>query len=142
MSDFDVTSIGALDQWRDHYGGFVEQRSRDGRRVIDHALDMQFIGVTANSMIPGEEAGYWHAHSEIEELYIFLEGEGEMGLDDQVIPVSAGSAVRVGQDVRRTWRCVPDSPTALKWLCIRAGGAPLPHIPNDAERDTESPMPW
>jgi uncharacterized cupin superfamily protein len=142
VSNFEVTSIGALDQWRSHVGGFTEVSTREGRRVIDHELAMQYIGVTANALVPGEQAGYWHAHSEVEELYIFLEGEGEMALDDQLVPVSAGSTVRVGQNVRRTWRCTPDSPTELKWLCIRAGGAELTHIPSDAQRDTESPQPW
>lgn len=142
MSDYEIIGIGAMNEWRGHFGGFSEQRSRDGRRVVDHELDMQYIGMTANSLIPGEEAGYWHAHSEIEEMYVFLEGEGEMGLDDDVIAVAAGSVVRVGQNVRRTWRCTPNSPTALKWLCIRAGEGELDKIPTDAQRDTKSPMPW
>ena len=58
MSDFQRIDIGGLDDWRAFYGGFVPERSRDGRRVLDHELPMQFIGVTANSLEPGEEAGY------------------------------------------------------------------------------------
>lgn len=142
MSDFEVTNIGTMDQWHSHFGGSTEQTAREGRLVVDHELGMQFIGVTANALAPGEQAGYWHAHSEMEELYMFLDGEGEMALDDQVIQVSAGSTVRVGQNVRRTWRCTPDSPTTLKWMCIRAGGNELAAIPTDAKPDTESPMPW
>lgn len=142
MSDFEVTSIGAMDEWRAHVGGFTAATEREGRRVVDHDLNMQYIGVTVNALTPGEEAGYWHAHSEIEELYIFLDGEGEMALDDQIIQVKAGSAVRVGQGVKRTWRCTPDSPTDLKWMCIRAGGGELASIPTDAQRDPETPMPW
>ena len=49
--------------------------------------------MTANAYEPGEEAGYWHTHSEIEELYVFLEGRGEMGLDDDVITVGPGTVV-------------------------------------------------
>ena len=64
---------------------------------------------TANALEPGEEAGYWHSHSRIEELYVFLGGQGEMGLDDDIVQVSEGSVVRVGQGVWRTWRAVPDS---------------------------------
>lgn len=142
MSDYEITEIGAMDAWRDHFGGFVPDRSRDGRRVIDHELTMQFIGMTANALAPGEEAGYWHTHSRVEELYVFLEGRGQMGLDDDVIDVAAGSVVRVGQDVWRIWRAVPDSPGELRWLCIRAGGETLPHLPDDATRDTERPAPW
>nr|WP_246301193.1 cupin domain-containing protein [Microbacterium immunditiarum] len=103
---------------------------------------MQYIGLTANALVPGEEAGYWHKHDRIEELYVFLEGLGQMGLDDVVVDVEPGSVVRVGQGVWRTWRARPDSPGELRWLCIRAGGEELPHLPNDSSRDPERPMPW
>ncbi|MFS0734575.1 cupin domain-containing protein [Microbacterium sp. 1P10UB] len=142
MTDHEVTQIGAPDAWRDHFGGFVPARSRDGRRVVDHELAMQYIGMTANALLPGEDAGYWHTHAAIEELYVFLEGRGQMGLDEEVVDVEAGTVVRVGQGVWRTWRAVPDSPTELRWLCIRAGGDQLPHIPDDSTRDPDRPMPW
>lgn len=142
MSDYQVTQIGALDEWRDHFGGFAETSSRDGRRVVDHELAMQYIGLTANALEPGEQAGYWHQHAKVEELYVFLEGRGQMGLDDEVIDVTAGSVVRVGQGVWRTWRAHPDSPGQLRWLCIRAGGETLPHRPDDSTRAVDRPLPW
>ena len=141
MTDYQVLQIGALDQWRDFYGGFRPTSSRDGRRVVDHELKMQFIGMTANALEPGEEAGYWHAHAQIEELYVFLEGAGQMGLDHEVVDVAAGSVVRVGQGVWRTWRAAPDGP-GVKWVCIRAGGTELPEVPDDSQRDEERPSPW
>lgn len=142
MSEYQVTQIGAPDEWRDHFGGFDEARSRDGRRVVDHELAMQYIGMTANALKPGEEAGYWHTHSHVEELYVFLGGNGQMGLDDDVVEVGAGTVVRVGQNVWRTWRARPDSSEELRWLCIRAGGGALPHLPNDGSRGPDRPMPW
>lgn len=138
-----LLEIGAIDTWRDHYGGFRPDSSRDGRRVVDHELVTQYIGLTANSLVAGEEAGYWHSHAEIEELYVFLTGRGEMGLDDDVMPVGPGSVVRVGQGVARTWRAVPDTPEPLTWLCIRAGGnGEIAHMPSDSTRHPERPMPW
>ena len=142
LTNYEITSIGHLDEWRSHFGGFSEAKARDGRRVVDHELTMQFIGLTANALQPGEQAGYWHAHARIEELYVFLEGRGQMGLDDDVVEVEAGTVVRVGQDVWRTWRAHPDSPGELRWLCIRAGGEALPHLPDDSTRSEERPMPW
>lgn len=142
MSDYQVTRIGAPDEWRSFHGGFDESRSRDGRRVVDHELTMQYIGMTANALIPGEEAGYWHVHEKIEEMYVFLAGRGQMGLDDDVVEVEAGTVVRVGQGVWRTWRALPDSPGELRWLCIRAGGEQLPHMPDDSRRGPDRPMPW
>lgn len=142
MSNYQVTQIGAPDEWRDHFGGFDEGRSRDGRRVVDHELSMQYIGMTANALKPGEEAGYWHTHSHVEELYVFLGGNGQMGLDDDLVEVGPGTVVRVGQNVWRTWRARPDSSEELRWLCIRAGGEHLPQLPNDSTRGPERPMPW
>ena len=142
MSDYQLTELGSLDQWRDHYGGFRPDSSRDGRRVVDFELTMQYLGITANAYEPGEQAGYWHRHARVEEVYVFLEGRGQMGLDDDVVDVRPGTVVRVGQGVWRTWRCVPDSPTQLRWLCIRAGGYELPELPDDSERGPDRPEPW
>ena len=71
MSDYEITDIGSPDEWRAFHGGFDEARSRDGRRVVDHELTMQYIGMTANALVPGEEAGYWHTHAQIEFAHRF-----------------------------------------------------------------------
>lgn len=142
MSDYEVLSVGAPSEWRSYFGGFRPESSRDGRRVVDHEMKNQYIGMTVNALAPGEEAGYWHDHSHIEEVYVFISGEGQMGLDDDLVDVAAGSVVRVGQGVMRTWRAKPTSTDELRWLCIRAGGTELPHFPDDAKRDNDRPMPW
>jgi len=137
-----VVNVGAPGQWREFYGGFRPESSRDGRRVVDHEMKNQFIGLTVNALEPGEEAGYWHTHSQIEELYVFIAGHGQMGLNDDLVDVAAGSVVRVGPNVLRTWRAKPESAGQLQWLCIRAGGEELPEFPTDARRDNDKPMPW
>lgn len=138
---YEILEMGALDEWRSHFGGFRPESSRDGRRVVDHEIQMQYIGMTANAFEPGEEAGYWHSHSELEELYVFLTGRGEMGLDDAVVPVGPGTVVRVGQGVMRSWRAAVDTPEPLRWLCIRAGGGVLDRLPSDSVRDNERGWP-
>lgn len=142
MGSYSVTNIGPLESWRAYYGGFVPETARQGRRAIDHELDCRVIGLSASAYEPGEQAGYWHSHSVLEEVFVFLEGEGQMGLDDEVVDVSAGSIVQVSPGVMRTWRAKPDSPSQLKWLCIRAGQIPLPAIPDDAHPIRDIPMPW
>ena len=142
MVNYEVINVGAPSSWANFLGGFSKDSSRLGRRVVDHEIKNQFIGLTVNSLEPGQEAGYWHTHSEIEELYIFLEGQGQMGLDDDLVEVSAGTVVRVGQNVLRTWRAKPNSNGQLQWICVRAGGTVLPEFPNDAQIITDKPMPW
>lgn len=142
MKPYEVVNVGAPDQWREHFGGFRPESSRDGRRVVDHELESQFLGLTVNALEPGEEAGYWHSHSKVEELYVFIAGIGQMGLDDELVEVTAGAVVRVGQGVLRTWRAKPESTEQLRWLCIRAGADELTHFPDDATRIEDRKMPW
>ncbi|WP_342411750.1 hypothetical protein [Aurantimicrobium minutum] len=73
---------------------------------------------------------------------MFLEGSGQMGLDEDIIDVTAGSVVRVGQGVWRTWRALPESDGQLRWICIRAGASELTNYPRDATRDHERDSPW
>lgn len=142
MTGYEVLNVGAPNQWRDYFGGFRPESSRDGRRVVDHEMHMQYMGLTVNSLVAGEEAGYWHKHSQVEELYIFVGGKGQMGLNDDLLDVEAGSVVRVSPETWITWRCDPTPGASVQWLCVRAGGTELPEFPNDAVRDNERKMPW
>jgi len=139
---YQIMEFGPMSSWGDFYGGFSAESMAPGRKFVDKEMDLDFFGVSINSRSPGEGADYWHAHSILEELYLFLEGEGELALDDTIIPVKAGTAVRVGQGVMRTWRATPGSPVPLKWICIRGGGARLKDIPRDAAPNREIPLPW
>lgn len=134
MSDYDVLDIGGLDTWGDYTG------PRAGKRFIDKEIPAQYIGMSANSLEPGGTAPFWHTHSVLEEIYVFLAGRGEMLLDDEVVPVQAGTVVRVGQGVWRAYRSAADSPEPLRWLCLRAGGDELSAIPGDGELDKERPL--
>lgn len=142
MSGYEVINVGAPENWRSHFGGFRPETSRDGRRVVDHEMHLQYIGLTVNALVAGEEAGYWHKHSQVEELYIFIHGKGQLGLNDDLVEVSAGSIVRVSPETWITWRCDPSSAEELRWFCVRAGGTELPEFPNDATKDVTRPMPW
>ena len=143
MANYEVVNVGALDQWRNFTGGWSEHNTREGRRVVDQEWNNQYIGMTVNALLPGQEDAYWHDHSEVEEFYIFLTGEGQMGLDDDVVDVGPGTVVRVGQNVMRTYRCLPDSPDQLRFICVRAGnGGELGPKPSDATVDRDRPMPW
>lgn len=142
MSAYEVLQIGAPDAWRDFFGGFTPESSRAGRRIVDMELPTQFIGLSANAYEPGESVDYWHRHNTMEELYVFLAGHGQMALDDDVVDVAPGTIVRVGQGVWRMWRCVPDSPEQLRWMCIRSGGGLLKDVSHDGDLDRDRPAPW
>lgn len=136
MSNYEIVEIGGIDAW----AAFTEPAP--GKRFVDKEMAAQFVGLSANSLEPGGEAPFWHDHSVIEEVYVFLTGRGQLALDDDVVDVQAGSVVRVGPGVWRAWRSAPDGTEPLTWLCIRGGGGALGEIGNDGELDQERPMPW
>lgn len=136
MTNYSVTQVGSLAEWSMLAG------VAPGKSFVEGELGNEFVGLSVNSTPPGGQSPFWHSHSQIEEIHVFLEGEGEMALDDEVIEVGPGSIVRVGPGVMRALRCLPDSSRPLKWLCIRGGGAPLAEIGNDGDLDTERPFPW
>ena len=136
MSDYKVVEVGPLSDWADLAG------VAPGKTFVEGDLGAESIGISVNSTEPGATSPFWHTHSELEEIHVFLEGDGEMALDDEVIPVGPGTIVRVGPDVWRGLRALPDSEVPLKWLCIRGGEGTLASIGNDAEIDKERPWPW
>jgi len=138
MSDYQVINAGAPEQWHD----VVSPNGARGKQFVDAGLETQYVGVSLNANQPGEAAARWHSHSQLEEIYLFLAGEGQMALNDDVIDVHPGTIVRVGQGVWRAWRALPDSPGELRWLCIRGGGADLKSIGHDADFDHDRPLPW
>lgn len=129
MSEHTVTDIGRVDSWT-------------GKQFIDGALGSENAGISINATEPGDQSPFWHSHAHTEEIYIVLDGEGEIAIDDDVVPLSAGSAVRVAPNSMLALRCLPSSAGALKWICVRSGADSLAGIGKDAALDRERPFPW
>ncbi|ALJ18674.1 cupin domain-containing protein [Microbacterium sp. No. 7] len=136
MSNYEILDIGAIGAWGDYTG------AAPGKRFVEKDLAAQFLGMSANSLAPGGEAPFWHTHTRLEELYVFLGGTGQFALDDEVVSVHAGTVVRVGAGVWRAWRAAPSSAEPLTWLCLRAGGDTLEAIGRDGEIARDRPFPW
>lgn len=46
----------------------------------------------------------YHQHQQNEEVYIFIQGKGQMQVDGEVIDVQEGSIVRITPKGERIWR--------------------------------------
>lgn len=141
MATYQVFETGDFDAWSGRIGGILPEAQMPGRLFVERELDLTFFGVTVNSREPGEGAHFWHNHSRLEELYLFLTGHGMMGLDDDVVRVGPGTAVRVDPGVWRTWRAATSSTEPLRWVCIRGGDGPLSSTGDEALRDFDRPQP-
>jgi mannose-6-phosphate isomerase-like protein (cupin superfamily) len=80
------------------------------------ALSGMEISVTA--IPPGEKSAFFHSHKQNEELYIVVEGSGQIQLDDELIDLKEGSMIKVQPQARRALRA--STSEQLVYLCIQA----------------------
>lgn len=86
--------------------------------IIEHELPMGpvtiqgkvFVGLAAGAtgsefsfqtLVPGQDSGFLHAHKTHEELYIILKGAGQYQVDGEIFPVGEGAIIRVAPDGKR-----------------------------------------
>lgn len=137
MSEYTTTELGPVDAWHALEG----PNGSTGKVFVDGLIGSQNSGMSVNGLAPGESSPFWHKHAQIEEVYLFLGGEGRMALGDDVVDVTAGTAIRVAPDTMMAVHANADSPSDLRFVCVRSGPATLADVGNDAEM-SQDPFPW
>ncbi|MGO1848185.1 MULTISPECIES: cupin domain-containing protein [unclassified Microbacterium] len=137
MSDYKITELGPVDEWHALEGG----KGMTGKVFVDGLVESRNAGLSINGLAAGHSSPFWHKHARIEEIYVFLGGEGRMALGDDVVDVTAGTTVRVAPDTMMAVHADADSPTDLRFICVRSAPTPLAEVGNDAEISQE-PFPW
>jgi len=85
-------------------------------RFLTGPLDAEQVAVTHRDMPPGSggKGGYGHRHNTQEEIYFVVSGRLQFKLDDEIVDVDGGSAVRVAPEVARSvWNEGPDDAQLL-----------------------------
>jgi mannose-6-phosphate isomerase-like protein (cupin superfamily) len=84
-------------------------------RPLTEALDTEQLALTLICIPPHSdfEQGTAHTHAEIEEIYLVTRGTLTMRFNDDVVTVTAGSAVRVAPSTARSHRNEQDEPVEL-----------------------------
>lgn len=95
-------------------------------RFARDPLECRNMGLSYQRLAPDARMPFGHRHREQEEVYLVVEGNGRVKLDDDVCEVGRWDAVRVG---RETMRCFEAGPEGLAYVVV---GAPKT-TPNDAE---------
>ncbi|MDX1444153.1 MAG: cupin domain-containing protein [Gammaproteobacteria bacterium] len=62
-------------------------------RRIGASLGLEKLATSIFSVPPGKRAFPYHAHAEIEEMFLILEGEGTLRHEDVEYPVKAGDLI-------------------------------------------------
>jgi mannose-6-phosphate isomerase-like protein (cupin superfamily) len=105
-------TIRTLDEVPDVFEG----RYPGMMRFLTGPLDAEQVAITHRHMPPksGGKGGYGHRHKTQEEIYFVVSGRLQFKLDDEVVEVDGGSAVRVAPEVvRSVWNDGPDDAQLL-----------------------------
>jgi mannose-6-phosphate isomerase-like protein (cupin superfamily) len=100
-------TIARLDDVPDVFGG----KYPGIMRMLSDPLETEQVAITHRHMTPGSggKGGYGHRHKTQEEIYFVVSGTLEFKLDDEVLVLQGGSAVRVAPEVvRSVWNEGPD----------------------------------
>jgi mannose-6-phosphate isomerase-like protein (cupin superfamily) len=118
-----LAEFGAPSQWGEH--GYVHPRLGEvkGKVFLREPLGLTGMEVSLNALPPGGASSFLHAHKQNEELYLFLEGQGEFQVDGEVFPVGPGSTLRVAPEGMRAWRSTGSTP--LVWMVVQAKAGSL-----------------
>ena len=102
--NFTTVSAGSFDE----LGGFELPMGGGatvkGKVFTGAALKSTGMEMSLQTMAPGQESPFVHAHKKHEELYMVIKGEGEFRVDDKVFPIAEGSLVRIAPAGKRSLR--------------------------------------
>lgn len=104
MSDYTIRSLAEVP---DVFGG----RYPGAMRFLADHLEARQVAFTHRLMPAGSggRGGYGHRHRTQEEIYFVVSGALQFKLDDDVVDLAAGTAIRVGPPVARSiWNDGPD----------------------------------
>jgi mannose-6-phosphate isomerase-like protein (cupin superfamily) len=119
MADY---TIRKLDEVPDAFGG----QYPGAMRYLTEHLGTQQIAFT-HRLMPAQTGGkgsYGHRHKTQEEIYYVIAGKLQFKLDDEVVDVDGGTAVRVAPEtVRSIWNDGPED-AELVICSVRLENAP------------------
>jgi len=99
-------------------------RTLRGKAFLKDALGLTGMEVSATCLPAGGETPVAHHHQEHEELYLFVQGRGQMQVDGELFEVEEGSAVRVAAGGVRAIRASTSEPVVF--LCVQARESSMP----------------
>lgn len=96
-------------------------RSIPGKVFLKELLGLTGVEMSWTCFPPGAGMPFLHAHREHEEVFLFLSGQGEFLIDDQLVPVGPGTVVRVAPAGARAYRNTGAEPLYFIVLQVRQG---------------------
>jgi len=110
------------------------------RVELHEALGLTGAEVSINTVPPNGGVPFVHVHTNNEELYIVLEGKGELWIDGETLPIQAGDSFRIDPAGKRAIRAAADS--SLKYICIQTKAHSLGGFTMTDAKLVDDKAPW
>lgn len=110
------------------------------RVELHEALGLTGAEVSINTVPPNGGVPFVHVHTNNEELYIVLEGKGELWIDGETLPIKAGDSFRIDPAGKRAIRAAADS--SLKYICIQTKAHSLGGFTMTDAKLVDDKAPW
>lgn len=119
-TNFSVAEIGAIDAWKSYTAEIKALPGVEvpGKLFLNPILGLTGMEVSVNCLPAGAGVPFYHKHHLHEELYLFLKGKGQFQINESIIEIHEGTALRVSPDGERTWR--NNSKEDLFYIVIQA----------------------
>jgi len=141
MKNFQSKNYGALQNLNQYV--FAPEGTPinvEGKLFLGDELGLSSMDVSLNKDAAGNGVPFYHRHHRNEELYIFISSQGEMSIDDEIIPVQEGSVASVQPEARRALWNTGDSD--LTYIVIQAPVGGLQAATLDDAEILEGAVPW
>ena len=110
------------------------------RVELHEALGLTGAEVSINTVPPNGGVPFAHVHTKNEELYIVLEGKGELWIDGETLPIQAGDSFRIDPAGKRAIRAAADS--SLKYICVQTKAHSLGGFTMTDAKLVDDKAPW
>ena len=103
MSEYQVVKLEEVEDWLGDYPGEM--------RGITYAIGAEQVALTYRRMphATGSKGFYGHRHKEQEELVFVISGKLQFKLDDEIVELGKGDAIRIPPHVvRGIWNDEPE----------------------------------
>lgn len=105
---------------------------------LSQSLGCQNLGLTLFRFASGEGFPFYHQHKEQEEVYLVLEGRAELRVNDEILNLETGDAVRVSAKARRAL----GNSTSADTLILVAGAMPHNYPNTEPEKHGDVISDW
>lgn len=103
-TNFTAYESGATKDWPAHTVELPGLGEIPGKLFLKDLVAFTGCEISINSMAPGAGMPIYHQHQQNEEVYIFIQGKGQVQVDGEVIDVQEGTIVRIAPKGERVWR--------------------------------------